>query len=97
MDLVLNNLQRLICHKTQQTKPNQSGNDTVTQCYLLLYKLNRSIMVKCFSYCILRLLKKLELLWEPFGAWGSKALPNCLTDIYIYIYIYIKKNNNRSH
>ena len=23
MDLALNNLQRLICHKTQQTKPNQ--------------------------------------------------------------------------
>ena len=23
MDLVLNNLQRLICHKTKQTKPNQ--------------------------------------------------------------------------
>ena len=26
MDLVLNNLQRLICHKTQQTKPNQFSN-----------------------------------------------------------------------
>ena len=24
MDLALNNLQRLICHKTQQTKPKQS-------------------------------------------------------------------------
>ena len=24
MNLALNNLQRLICHKTQQTKPNQS-------------------------------------------------------------------------
>ena len=24
MDLALNNLQRLICHKTKQTKPNQS-------------------------------------------------------------------------
>ena len=24
MDLALNNLQRLICHKTQQTKPNKS-------------------------------------------------------------------------
>ena len=23
MDLALNNLERLICHKTQQTKPNQ--------------------------------------------------------------------------
>ena len=26
MDLALNNLQRLICHKTQQTKPNQTIN-----------------------------------------------------------------------
>ena len=25
MYLALNNLQRLICHKTQQTKPSQSG------------------------------------------------------------------------
>ena len=25
MDLALNNLQRLICHKTQQTKPNLIG------------------------------------------------------------------------
>ena len=25
MDLVLNNLQRLICHKTKQTKPNGRG------------------------------------------------------------------------
>ena len=24
MDLALNNLQRLICHKTQQTKPNRA-------------------------------------------------------------------------
>ena len=24
MDLALNNLQRLICHKTHQTKPNQT-------------------------------------------------------------------------
>ena len=24
MDLALNNLQKLICHKTQQTKPNQT-------------------------------------------------------------------------
>ena len=24
MDLALNNLQRLVCHKTQQTKPNQT-------------------------------------------------------------------------
>ena len=25
MDLALNNLQRLICHKTQQTKPNKKS------------------------------------------------------------------------
>ena len=28
MDLALNNLQRLICHKTQQTKPNQTKLET---------------------------------------------------------------------
>ncbi len=28
MDLALNNLQRLICHKTQQTKPNQTKNQS---------------------------------------------------------------------
>ena len=27
MDLALNNLQRLICHKTQQTKPNNNNNN----------------------------------------------------------------------
>ena len=27
MDLALNNLQRLICHKTHQTKPNQTLNN----------------------------------------------------------------------
>ena len=29
MDLVLNNLQRLICHKTQQTIPNQTKPGTI--------------------------------------------------------------------
>ena len=34
MDLVLNNLQRLICYKTQQTKPNQQIHATlVTKIY----------------------------------------------------------------
>ena len=28
MDLALNNLQRLICHKTQQTKPNKLDSTT---------------------------------------------------------------------
>ena len=34
MDLALNNLQRLICHKTKQTKPNR--NFTI-KCSLVLY------------------------------------------------------------
>ena len=29
MDLALNNLQRLICHKTQQAKPNQLNKTTI--------------------------------------------------------------------
>ena len=28
MDLALNNLQRLICHKTKTTKPNQTNKNT---------------------------------------------------------------------
>ena len=31
MDLALNNLQRLICHKTKQTKPNQTRQVRVKQ------------------------------------------------------------------
>ena len=35
MDLALNNLQRLICHKTNQTKPNQTKPNTdITQALL---------------------------------------------------------------
>ena len=37
MDLALNNLQRLICHKTQQTKPNQTYTHTHT-IYIYIYK-----------------------------------------------------------
>ena len=33
MDLALNNLQRLICHKTQQTKPNRKS---INESYLIL-------------------------------------------------------------
>ena len=40
MDLVLNNLQRLICHKTQQTKPNQ----------VLLWITHNSIKHQSFIY-----------------------------------------------
>ena len=29
MDLALNNLQRLICHKTQQTKPNRISSSPI--------------------------------------------------------------------
>ena len=31
MDLALNNLQRLICNKTQQTKPNQTELNDLTE------------------------------------------------------------------
>ena len=32
MDLALNNLQRLICHKTKQTKPNQTLPEYADEC-----------------------------------------------------------------
>ena len=35
MDLALNNLQRLICHKTQQTKPNQTEIQSRPGCELV--------------------------------------------------------------
>ena len=31
MDLALNNLQRLICHKTKQTKPNLEGDSDINK------------------------------------------------------------------
>ena len=34
MDLALNNLQMLICHKTQQTKPNQAKIDFKNVAYI---------------------------------------------------------------
>ena len=49
MDLALNNLQRLICHKTQQTKPNLP-----TIClqikYVYLYK--NKVIQKCFAQLV---------------------------------------------
>ena len=41
MDLALNNLQRLICHKTQQTKPNKKTDAdyfVFRRCWMLFYK-----------------------------------------------------------
>ena len=37
MDLALNNLQRLICHKTQQTKPNQTKHISWKLCASINY------------------------------------------------------------
>ena len=40
MDLALNNLQRLICHKTQQTKPNQTNIDNFLTVIVFLFDIN---------------------------------------------------------
>ena len=37
MDLALNNLQRLICHKTQQTKPNQTKDFYINHFSLIVF------------------------------------------------------------
>ena len=46
MDLALNNLQRLICHKTQQTKPNQETNNTLPFLDILLINVNNKLEFK---------------------------------------------------
>ena len=45
MDLALNNLQRLICHKIQQTKPNSTKNKNLYSLYDVL---------KCLIYAVFR-------------------------------------------
>ena len=62
MDLMLNNLQRLICHKTQQTKPNQlfichmradSGGSLQRRFYTISkeeYTLFIAVLLKLFVY-----------------------------------------------
>ena len=45
MDLALNNLQRLICHKTQQTKPNQTYN-----CLLRIIIISYLKPYNCMNY-----------------------------------------------
>ena len=44
MDLALNNLQRLICHKTQQTKPKQSSSSCGRLYYSILCALKAAQM-----------------------------------------------------
>ena len=53
MDLALNNLQRLICHKTQQTKPNlYTYRFRCVNC--CDFKLSSShIRFVCFKFCLL--------------------------------------------
>ena len=43
MDLVLNNLQRLICHKTQQTKPTNQTNNLIKHQSFVYTQLNVKI------------------------------------------------------
>ena len=42
MDLALNNLQRLICHKPQETKPNQTKQKMLGEFELAYYDVARS-------------------------------------------------------
>ena len=59
MDLALNNLQRLICHKTQQTKPN------LYECYQSksVWKMFENHSTKChYSVKILDVISKLNIL-----------------------------------
>ena len=75
MDLALNNLQRLICHKTQQTnKPNQITNPL----YVAPDSWRRD-RINTFMCALLQVI--VDAL--------SLSLSHTHTHIYIYIYIYI--------
>ena len=78
MDLALNNLLSLICHKTQQTKPNVKFIDKT--------------MASIIDNTILRIIITILLL--HFYKFLSLALPLSLflslsLSLYVYIYIYI--------
>ena len=55
MDLAFNNLQRLICHKTQQTKPNQNLDIAIFEKLLKWYTpiFLKSILVFQFPFFVL--------------------------------------------
>ena len=46
MDLALNNLQRLICHKTKQTKPNQGYMYEAKKTYWKIVQLKEENIIK---------------------------------------------------
>ena len=53
MDLALNNLQRLICHKTQQTKPNQTLFSKLLHCWCCSFDENSR---RHYFRCTLRII-----------------------------------------
>ena len=56
IDLALNNLQRLICHKTQQTKPNQSNLKQKKEHNIIIRRVSISHMGPMYieTHCIWR-------------------------------------------
>ena len=97
MDLALNNLQRLICHKTQPT--NQSNSQlssnnyaNQTQIRIFLFLKNCRLMLKSLESILIiiqLLIKKLKRSTKR----EIEAVDNPY--IYIYIYIYIERERER--
>ena len=91
MDSALNNLQRLICHKTQQTKPNQNLS-------IIIIAHTKIILIKHF--CIKTKKEKIwvETHWpinKPANVFALRFTfsthTHTQTQTYIYIYIYINQ------
>ena len=69
MDLALNNRQALICHKTQQTKPNQTINKTNPR--KSLYKVKKTVHFQVFILVFLAELFILFLLIVDDNVWAN--------------------------
>ena len=68
MDLALNNLQRLICHKTQQTKPNQTKQNKET----LIIQIGEMFSVKIDIHRFIHF--DCSLVWYIAGDFGHEIV-----------------------
>ena len=69
MDLALNNLQRLICHKTQQTNQQQKKKKPYV-IYKLLAPENTSFLELSHIYPVIYLIGK----WQFFNTYANKTI-----------------------
>ena len=72
MDLALNNLQRLICHKTKQTNQTFTPKDDTDRHMQTLTTINISYALKRFDF-IEKRKKKKTVLQEPYGQQNTRV------------------------